>query len=210
MIDKLFINGIDIQDRFGFFLEWKFVSAPTFKANYQTIAGADSVLDLTKANGRIYYNQRTVQLNMVHPADEYQNDLDAMLVFHGEECRISFASDPDHYFTGRIVVGSYDTRTHKLSMSALVFPYRFETAVTTYTVKWNRIITLVNDAMPVTPMVDVVGGSATIAWKTYSKALSEGSYYIDELYLDKKESVELNVTLGTASSVKISFRRGRL
>lgn len=210
MIDKLFINGVNIQEQYGFFLEWKFISAPTFKANYQSIAGADSVINLTKANGRVFYNQRSVKLNMVHPNDEYQSDLDAIFMLHGEDCQISFLSDPNHYYSGEISVDGYDTKTHKLTMSALVYPYRFANSLTNIVFNSTGSADLENDSMPVTPKVQVIGGSATIAWKTYSKSLSAGTYYIDELYLDKNETVTLNVTLGTASSVKVSFRKGRL
>lgn len=210
MIDKLYINGIDIQEEYGFFLGWKIISMPTIKTNYQTIAGADSVIDLTKANGRVFYNQRTIQLNMIHPSDSYQEDLDALMAFHGETCKISFESDAAHYFSGMIVVNSYDTKTHKLSMTASVYPYRFEKALTEFTVKNNRTIVISNDTMPVVPKVDVVGGTVTLAWKNYSKSLSAGSYYIDELYIDKKGSVSISATFGTADSVKISFRKGCL
>lgn len=209
MIDRLYINGIDVQERFGFWLRWRNISMPTIKSNYKSIAGADAAVDLTEANGRVFYNQRTIELSMMHPERDYHDDLDGLSALHGDKLKISFASDPTRYFIGRLIVGAYDSKTRKLSMSGDVFPYRFEKLETVYTVKNSRTIMLVNDAMPVTPKVEVTG-TATLAWKEYTQALGEGTYYIDGLELGKHEVLPVEVTLGSDSSVKISYRKGRI
>lgn len=210
MIDKLYINNIDVQENLGFFLEWKIISNPEIKTVFQSISGADGAIDLTRANGRAFYEQREMSLNVIHASSEYQHDLDVIKSLHGDECKMSFASDPEWYYVGTLAIGEYETKTHKLAMSAIVYPFKLAKIETAYTIKSSRTINVVNDIMPVAPKVDVIGGTATLAWKTYTKNLSEGSYYIDELVLAKNETVAITVTLGTASAVKISYRKGRL
>jgi hypothetical protein len=210
MIDRLYINDIDVQDRLGFWLEWKIINYPTVKTNYQSIAGADSVIDLTEANGQVYYNQRSVKIGLIHPEKEYQNDLDSIIALHGDVCRVSFASDPTHYFVCRLIAEQYSVKDHKLNLTGDAYPYRFEKQQTVYTVKSPSSITLLNDAMPVVPKIEVIGESATIQWLTYTKVLSSGVYYVDELKLGKKEALTLNVSPANASTVKITYRKGRI
>lgn len=212
MIDRLYVNGVDIQKKFGFWLKWKSIDFPTLKTNYQPIAGADSVLDLTETDGRVYYNQRKISLDMVHPEKAYKQDINGIVSLHGDNCKIAFASDPDHYYIGRIVIDNYDTRERKLSMHADVFPYRFENHKTIYSVtNATKTIVLLNDTMPVTPEVTIEQGCvASLSWKTYTKSISGGgTYYIDGLDLSKKESLPISIT-ATGGTCTISYRKGRL
>lgn len=210
MIDRLYINEIDTQDDLGFYLEWRTISNPEVKTVFKSIAGADGALDLTRANGRAFYEQREMSLSIVRASDEYRHDLDVLKSYHGDECKISFAEDPEWYYVGTLSVGDYETRTHKLAMSAIVYPFKMAKIETVYTVKSSKTIVLSNDVMPVIPKVEIIGGTATLEWKTYTKNLSEGTYYIDGLELSKNETLPITITLGTASAVKISYRKGRL
>lgn len=210
MIDRLLLNGIDVQEQFGFYLKWKVIQLAQKKGFYQDIPGADGQLDYTEANGRVYFENRAIPIGMVHPELDYRNDLDSLLSFHGEKCKISFASDPSHYFVGRFDVGEYDTESHELEATATVFPYRFETNETVYTISHDKTIRLVNDIMTVTPLVEVTGGPVSLAWGSYTKTLSAGSYYIDNLILGKLEMLDLTVSFQDSGSVRISYRKGRL
>lgn len=208
MIDKLYINGNNIEN-LGFFLKWRTISLPVPKTDRVDIPGSDSSLDLTEANGRVFYELREIDLGMIHPNDDYILDFDSLCKYHGENVSISFESDPTRYFHGRLFVDKYNKRDHELVMRAEVYPFRFDKQETVYTVKTNKSIMLVNDTMPVTPKIEVIG-SASLSWKTYTKALSAGTYYIDNLSLSKHESLELAVSLGENSSVRVSYRKGRL
>lgn len=210
MIDRLILNGIDVQERFGFFLKWKVIQMPAKKGFYQEIPGADGRLDFTESNGRVFYDDRIIPIGFIHPGNDYQNDLDMLSSFHGEDCRISFASDPSHYFVGRFDIKEYDTKSHEIEATATVFPYRFETNETVYTINSDKTIRLVNDIMTVTPRVEVTGGPVTLEWGSYTKTLSAGSYYIDNFVLGKLETLELTVSFQSPGSVKIVYRKGRL
>lgn len=209
MIDKLYINGVDIEENFGFFLKWRTISFPVAKTEYVDIPGADSSVDLTEANGRVFYEMRYIDLGMVHPKDEYILDVDSLSRYNGEKVTISFESDAARYFSGRLHIEQYNKRDHDLVMRAEVYPYKFNKEETVYTVKRDKSIVLVNDVMPVTPKIEVTG-SATLAWKTYTQMLSDGTYYVDGLRLGKFENLILGITLGENSSVRISYRKGRL
>ena len=209
MIDRLYINDIDVQNKHGFWLEWKKISAPSVKKSYQDIKGADGQLDFTEADGRVLYDMRTLTVNMVHPEKDYANDLDEIMSHHGERCYLSFESDPDHYYTGRLNLSTYDVKKRKLTASALVYPYRLEWQETIVKAMQDMTVKLYNDAMPVSPKVDVVG-SVTIKWRTYQKSLTTGSYYIDEFLLGKNEMLPVQVTFLTAGSVSFTYRKGRL
>lgn len=213
-IDKLYINDVDIQEEYGCWLKWRTLSTPSPKTNYIQIPGRDGDLDLTEALGDVYYNDRNLQISLVHPSDVWYDDYERLVsAFHGKQCHVKFGNDPDWYWTGRLNVGAYSAKDHSLSMTAKVFPYKLSAdeitesvTVSGATEETAETVTLTAGRMNVTPQA-VVTGSVTLKWGSRTAALSEGTYYVSGLLLTSGGN-EIDVW-GTGT-VTFKYRNGSL
>lgn len=209
-IDKLYINGTDIQDKYGFWLSWRNLSAPKPRTKYEQIEGAHGAIDMTEANGDIFYEMRALDMDCIHPSFEWQKDFDNMLAdFHGKDCHIVFGNDPDWYWSGRLTIGNYNSKNHTLSMDANVFPFKFAKGLTHVIaqVTGSKELLLKNDRMPVIPLVTVDApvsltiGDATIA-------VQAGEHKILGFELMPKSTTY--ITVAGDCNIDISYREGRL
>lgn len=213
-IDKLYINGVDIQEEYGCWLKWRTLSTPSPKTNYIQIPGRDGDLDLTEALGDVYYNDRNLQISLVHPSDVWYDDYEQLVSqFHGKQCHVKFGNDPDWYWTGRLNVGAYSAKDHDLSMTAKVFPYKLSASEITESVTVSgateetaETVTLTAGRMNVTPQA-VVTGSVTLKWGSRTVALSEGTYYVSGLLLTSGEN---EVDVWGTGTVTFKYRNGSL
>lgn len=213
-IDKLYINGVDVQEEFGCWLKWRTLSTPSPKTNYIQIPGRDGDLDLTEALGDVYYNDRNLQISLVHPSDVWYDDYEQLVSqFHGKQCHVKFGNDPDWYWTGRLEVGAYSAKDHDLSMTAKVFPYKLSAdeitesiTVSGATEETAETVTLTAGRMNVTPQA-VVTGSITLKWGSRTVALSEGTYYVSGLLLTSGEN---EVDVWGTGTVTFKYRNGSL
>lgn len=222
-IDKLTLNGTDIQTTCGFYLNWRRLSAPEPQIEMVAIPGSDRAVDLTETFGDVYYNQRTIEMGMTHPSDSWIADYDYMLAnFHGKICTIVFNNDPNWYWSGRVIISEYDSKTHKLSMVATVFPYKLASALTTVsktvsgvTQQNAQTVTLTKSRLKLSPKVTVVTADdsdyVTIRWSvgsgTATKAMSAGTYYIKGL---KVGSSDVTIDVWGTGTITFEYRKGTL
>ena len=216
-IDKLYINDVDIQEQYGFWLNWRVLSAPAPQLSYQVIPGKHGRLDLSEALGDVYYDDRSLTINMTHPSDEWHADYQSFTsAFHGRSCYIKFSNDDEWYWYGRVIVGQYDSEEHSLSMTATVFPFKLatqetevETVVTATSQSNAQTISLQNGRMKVTPKVTVTGATngVNLKWGTNTTTLGNGEYYVTGLTLDEGT---LNVLAWGDGTVTFTYRQGAL
>lgn len=201
MIDNVYLNTTSLQD-LGFYLKWRELSAPAPKTSYEDIPGAHGAVDTTD---ELFYEMRELKLDCIHPNADFQSDYDQILsMFHGKQCRIVFASDPDYYWTGRVTVGGYSKKNHSLTMSATVYPFKFKNEETVVTAT-DETVTLENGRMPVTPTV-TNDAEATLTFGTSTVTLSAGTHIVAGLELSENSETEVTVA-GTAT---FTYREGTL
>lgn len=216
-IDRLSIQGpadagfIEIDTVYGLYLKWRMISAPTPKTLFYEIPGMNGSLDSTEEFGEVFYNDRTLALDCIYPADSWQSDHQKFMnAYHGQIVKIAFSNDPDYYWTGRLAVASYSSKEHTQQMSALVYPYKFKKQLTTKTQTGSGSVTLKNGRMKVVPEVTFTG-PVTLAWGNYTKQLSASTYpqtvRIAGLELYEGDTV---VTVTGSATVTFSYREGAL
>lgn len=216
-IDKLYINNIDIQEQYGFWLEWRTLSAPKPQLNYQTIPGRNGSLDLSEALGDVYYEDRTLNLYMRHPDKDWYSDHEAFTSqFHGRKFQIKFGNDPNWYWYGRVIVDTYYAKSHEMRVSATVHPFKLalsETVVTqevtATTEQTAHAVALTNGRMTVTPKVTVTGSTngVHLKWGDLTAVVSNGEQYVTGLTLDEGT---LNVLAWGDGTVTFTYRQGAL
>lgn len=217
-IDKLTLNGVDIQNTYGFYLNWRRLSAPEPQLDMQTIPASNRPVDLTETFGEVYYNPRILEMGMTHPSSSWISDYDGLLAnFHGQNCSIVFNNDQNWYWTGRVIVGEYDSKSHKLSMTATVFPYKLSGTLTTAsatvsgaTEETAETVTLTKSRMKLSPKVTVTAGdgdSVTLKWGSKTQTLSAGTYYVRGL---KVGSEDVTIKVWGTGTVTFEYRKGTL
>lgn len=215
LICDAYIDGNSLQED-GWYLKWRKLAAPAPKLDMDSIPGKDGSIDQTEALGDVFYEDRSLYLDMVYAgegsewASAYTDLLDAV---HGQNCSVQFTDDPMWYYQGRLVAGEYDKKTRTLTMSGTMFPYKlyifedvYEESVSGLTEQTAKEIELEGSRMRVTPKVSVTG-SITLKWGSNTKTLSTGTYYVRGLKVGK-DGVTIKVW-GTGS-VSISYRKGHL
>ena len=71
VVDKLYLNNVDIQNEYGFWMNWRVLSAPKPQLDYQVIPGMQGRLDLSESLGDVYYDDRTIDIEMTHVGDDW-------------------------------------------------------------------------------------------------------------------------------------------
>ena len=214
MITKLTIGGVDVQATYGLYLSWRKPAAPEPRTSYTDIPGRDGALDTTEALGRVFYDDREIPLDLIHPGKTWDTDISGFVsAFHGQKRKIVFSSDPDYYWLGRITVDDYDAKSGKLSASARCYPYKLkatETTVTKSISSAGTTVTLKNDRMPAVPSITVTADT-TIAWtkdgETVTKTLSAGTWTVAGLVLEEGDNV---FTVSGSGTFTAKWQEGRL
>ena len=216
-IDKLYLNNVDVQSQYGLWLNWRVLSAPEPQLDYQVIPGKHGTLDLSEALGDVYYNDRTIKMDMIHLGNDWYSNYESFVSnYHGKKVQIKFGNDPNWYWYGRVVVSDYSAKSHKLSVSATVFPFKLsisETvvtqAITATTEQTAHTIALTNGRMPVTPKVSVEGSTngVHLKWGDMTAVVSNGNSYVTGLTLDEGT---LNVLAWGDGTVTFTYRQGAL
>lgn len=210
MITMVIIDGVNISTQYGFYLAQRQLSAPAVKEEYIDIPASNGEFDATDAFGEVFFKNRELVLDMIYPGRDFDDDLSALVNYlHGKKRKIVFSTDPDWYYVGRLSIGNYDSSSHRLSVSASVFPYKLavEETVVTRAVSGSASVTLENDAMTVVPVV-TNSAEMTLTWGSgNSKTISAGTHQIAGL-----ELLEGSTTVGVSGSGNITFtyRKGRL
>lgn len=212
-IDRLFVEGIDLQEK-GWFLKWRKLSAPKPKSDYVSVFARDGDIDLTETEGQVFYEDRAIAMDMVYVGDEWEKDYSELLgLVHGQRLRVQFANDPSWYWSARLVAEIYEKKPHSLKMNGLAFPYKFDIVKTSASATVSgategtaTTITLKATRMPVSPKVTVTG-TVTLKWGSATKQLSAGTYYVDGLKVGRDG---LSVKVWGTGTATFEYRRGAL
>lgn len=215
-IDNLYLEDTNIRESCGFWLKWRTLSAPKAKERYISIPGANGAIDRTEALGEVFYEDRTLNIDMVHPESDWYSDYQELVSeYHGRKVKIAFSNDSDWYWMGRLSVGKYTAESHELTMTAQVYPYKFAVQENTYTATVDGAteatateLELDGSRMKTVPQVVVTTGSnVTLKWGDKTATLASGTYYVDGLTVG---NAGLTVSVWGTGTVNITYRRGTL
>ena len=216
-IDRIGIKGANdndfvmLDDVFELYPVWRTLSAAVERTSFVTIPGMNGALDCSEEYGEVFYDMRTLNIDCVYIGIDWHNVYSKFSSrYHGRSVQIMFANDPAWYWTGRLSVSNYNAKEHKLSMKATVFPYKLSRGETVVISAGNETVTLRNGRMTVTPTV-TIGGPVTLAWGSYTKALSASSYpaTVSVAGLQLLEG-DTKVTITGAYNVEFRYRGGAL
>lgn len=216
-IDRLLIKGpndndfVPADDMYNLYLMWRRLSAPELKSEYVEIAGANGTYDGTEDYGEVFYNDRVLNLGCIMLSENWHATYEAFLNrYHGQTCQFAFANDPAYYWGGRLSVSEYDSKAHQLSMSAIVYPYKFKRQKTVVRSNGNETVRLRNGRMRVVPSV-TIGNDVTLKWGNNTKALQSSSYPATYLIagLELNEGY-LDVQIVGNATVSFEYREGSL
>lgn len=216
-MDRIGIKGpadndfVMLDNVFGLYPVWRTLSAAPERTNFVKIPGMQGALDCSEEFGEVFYDMRTLNMNCVYVGKNWHEDFSRFSSrYHAQAVQIVFSNDPAWYWNGRLSVSSFDAKSHKLTMKATVFPFKFRREETIVTSAGNETITLRNGRMAVVPTV-TIGGPVTLAWGNYTKSLSATSYpatvVVAGLQLTEGS---LDVTITGAYSVTFRYREGAL
>ena len=208
-----YIDGDSMQAD-GWFVKWRRLSAPQPKTDYTSVYGRDGSIDLTEESGDVFYEDRTVNLDMVYIGEDWNDAYSKLLnAIHGQKCAVQFTDDPYWYWAARLVASDFEHKTHSLTMNGVAFPYKLSIFENSYQASVNGAVEgtatelqLEGSRMRVSPQV-VVTGEVTLKWGTKTATLSAGTYYVRGLKVGP-EGVTLKVW-GTGT-VAITYREGSL
>lgn len=212
-INGMFVDGESLQAD-GWFMKWRKLAAPIPKTDYTSVYGRDSSIDLTEASGDVFYEDRTVNLDMVYIGDDWNAAYSNLLnKIHGKKCMVQFTNDPYWYWSARLVANEFSHKSRSLSMNGVAFPYKlsileksYQASVSGATEQTATVLQLEGSRMRVSPKV-VVTGEVTLKWGSTTKTISAGTYYVRGLKVGL-EGVTLKV-YGTGT-VTITYREGSL
>ena len=213
MLIKAEINGMDITEDFGYYISSRQIGAALPKTNLVEVPGANGFIDLTDVLGPVRYSSRQITLQLLDIADNYLEKYSALQrAYNGQPVQISFADDPDFYYTGRATV-DYQYRERKAARVALVatcqpYKYRWEETVITETLTTSfKTIQISNGGMPVLPAFEV-NKETTISWGNSQYVMNAGTHYIPEITLPSGASTLQAKSDG--GTIKIKFREASL
>lgn len=217
VVDKLYLNNVDIQNEYGFWMNWRVLSAPKPQIDDQLIPGKHGRLDLSEALGDVYYDDRDIKIDMTYIGTDWYHDYERFVsAYHGKKMQIKFGNDPDWYWYGRLIVNDYSAKSHKMRVNAMVFPFKLSISetvvtqeVTATTEQTAHTIALTNGRMAVTPKVTVEGSTngVHLKWGDMTAVVSNGSSYVTGLTLDEGT---LNVLAWGDGTVTFTYRQGAL
>ncbi len=217
-IDRLYIKGpadadyVAVDTTYGLHLKWRVLSAPVPKMQRDDIPGMNGTLDSTEEFGEVFYNDRQLTLDGIHPNDSWYGDMQNFIsAYHGQDVKFAFSNDPNYYWSGRLIVTGYSAKDHSLQMAATVYPYKFKKTQTTVSQTGSGSVTLTNGRMKVVPEVTFTN-ACTIAWGSNTKQLSASSYpqTVRVAGLELGPNSSLSVTVTGSATVTFTYREGAL
>ena len=213
-ISNAYINGRSLQED-GWYLKWRELSAPVPKIDLTSIPGKDGSIDQTEVFGDVYYEDRTLFLDMKYIGEKewetaYSELLDAI---HGQKCMVQFEKDPYWYWIARLIASNYKSKEHFLSMSGTAFPYKLYIVEESVSASVSGLVEgtaatveLAGSRMRTSPKV-IVTGSVTLKWGDATKTLSAGTYYVSGLKVGKEG---MTVKVWGTGTVTFKYRKGAL
>lgn len=216
MIPDIKINGVSMHG-LGWLRESVDFPTPKSQTNTVVVPGRNSPIRFTEALGRVSYQPRSfeITLTMLGTRAEYDSMVsEAVNRYAGQLVQVICSEEPDLYYIGTIEAElSYDPLMGK---GVLLFScsdgdaYRYHVTETTVSKSGSGAVTLVNDYMPVVPVITTTA-ETTLTWTvgsdSFHKTLSAGTWEIPELELAPGNN---SVTLSGSGTTTFKYREGRL
>jgi hypothetical protein len=157
------------------------------KLNLVDIPGANGSKDMSELpGGQLCYKDRTITWTFaLYPGEDWDaKHRQVSNELNGKRCKITLDTNPDYYYSGRVVVKDYnkDRLLRQITVEAICSPYMLKHMLTIVTVDlatgtddFLRVI-LPNEKMPTTPTIEVTTAT-TIRWSGMTTELSPGVAY---------------------------------
>lgn len=216
MIPDVYINDISML-KMGWIREN--IDFPTPKSQSETviIPGRNSPIRFTEALGLVSFEPRSfsIVLSMLGTRKKYNSLVkECSNRFSGRLVKVICSEEPSLYSIGTLQLKpTYDPLTGRgelLIECVDADSYRYHVDITEVTITGNGIVTLLNDYMPVVPLV-VTTEETLLSWEvgtdSFQKTVSSGTWEIPELQLSHGENT-IKVT-GTGTTT-FKYREGCL
>ena len=210
-------SGVSMHtgDDWDLIMSGKVIGSPDPRISKVDMTDRDGDLDQTEVlRGRVSYKNRALSFSFICTAHQSTwADLRAEIAgfVHGKLLKIVDPDTPDHYYIGRCTLGEPTFKGSAimfLEISVDAQPYRLSVAetVVTKSVIAGNTVSLVNDTMPVVPVI-TVSANVTIKFGTVSVALASGSTYrIPEITLERGINT-IDITAGSGT-ITFTYRQG--
>lgn len=194
-----------------------YIGEPVQPASLIFVPGREKPLDLMDSVfGKQYFTHRKIKINFgaVNPAESWDSVMSNFRnLFSGKTVMLTFANDPDWYWTGRAQLTGFKRRRGLGEFTLDIpyaDPYKYKIVLTEYEVipaSIGRSQICVNDRMSVIPNFYATN-VCTLAFGNITKTLQVGNNsFMDIVFEQGNNEVILTGTVGT---VTISYREGRL
>lgn len=202
-------------DDWDLIMSSKVIGTPEPRISKVDMPDRDGDIDQTEViRGRVSYKNRPLSFSFICTAHqstwaELRDDFIGFV--HGNLLKIVDPDTPDHYYVARCTVKepTYNgSAIMFLAFAADAQPYRLSIAETVIakSVSAGDTVSLVNDNMPVVPVI-TVSANMTIAFGNFSHALTTGGIYeIPEITLEQGVNT-INITDGSGD-ITITYRQG--
>lgn len=154
------INGIakNSDTDFDMIMEPVDIPFPEIKTKYVEKEFGDGSIDLTDADGNVYYKDRKFTLKfIVQNKALYKAKLNALSAFlHGQKVKMTFWYEQEYYYIGRLQINNYKSNEYigEIDVDVQVRPYKYKQDVTvkneSSTAEYVKY-TYSNDRMPAVP-----------------------------------------------------------
>ena len=194
-------------------LSSKEIEAPAVKEKRLDIEGADSDLDLTEFFGEPKYSNARHKFNFT----KVFTDTESLSAFaaiknalHGKKMRVILDDDPSFFYVGRLFVTKFTDERNigvlQIEADCEPYKYKLEKTVVSKAVSGTTAIKLTNSRKRVVPEITTTA-TMTIAFNSFSRSVSAGTFVIPELELIAGENT---VTVTGTGTITFSYQEGEL
>lgn len=186
------------------------------KLNLIDIPGADGAIDRSELpGGRLYYYDRTATwVFALYPGENWDaKHRQVSNALNGKRCKITLDSNPEYYFTGRVVVRDYkiDRALRQITVEATCSPWLLKqekTIVTKVLTADFMEIRLFNERKPAIPTIEVTA-PATIRWNGVDVGIPAGSFTSLDIEFREGENV-LAACSSDNATITVTYQEGSL
>lgn len=202
-------NGVHSYTDLNLVLSDRKIAHATPKLNLLDLPGGDGSVDLTEAQGEVKFNDREHEFVFtVFPSDDWEKKkTEVSNLVSGRKMKIVDDNDPGYYWVGRCFINEYrsDKNIHKISVGAIVAPYKYKNEATTITASAG-VVTLQNSRKRVVPEITATK-DAKITFNGDDFNLSAGTHVVPEIVLGEGDN---QLTIETSGQVTFTYTEGDL
>ena len=206
-------TAIDPYAAWGLVLSEKDISPPHPQIYRVPVEGRDGTVDLSDWTGHVRFEDRTVKLTfstMGGPAELADTLKRAQNALLGRRVQITLSTEPGSYYDGRCEAITTGTgrRLGQLSAEFTCAPYKLrkEETVVRREIDGSEDIELVNDRMPVIPVITVTAAmNITFGGTTFS--LGVGTHRLSAVLLQEGNNA---VSVTGTGTITFTYREGSL